>query len=290
MQRIFHRWSPDLVLRDPCEYASAVVATRTGARVAQVAISLAEVEAASIAVAEPALEEHHRGLTEALMATPYLTRFPRSLDPSPFSDTVRFREATTDQHEPLPDWWGNLDGPFVYMTFGTVLGYMADAARVYGTAVTAVEHLDVRVLMTVGRKFDSSVLSPLPKQVHVEPWVDQSRVLGHAELVVTHCGSGTALGSLAAGVPMVAVPLFADQFENSRRIADAGAALIVEGRRDKDAERRSLPSEHDGPALTAAIEALLRDREYRRNAMLIRTEMAAMPSIKEVIGQVSTPR
>jgi UDP:flavonoid glycosyltransferase YjiC (YdhE family) len=290
MQRIFEAWGPDLALRDPCEYASAVVAHRMGTPVAQVAISFADVEAGSIAIAAPALEEHQSGLTDALMETRYLTRFPRSLDPSPFPATVRFREAIPTSPEPLPSWWDDLEGPLIYMTFGTVLGHMAGAADVYFAAVRAVEDLDARVLLTVGRKFDSSRLSPLPRNVHLEAWVDQHVVVGHADLVVTHCGSGTALGSLAAGVPIVAVPLFADQFENSRRIADAGAALIVEGRRDQDARTPALISEQDGPNLTAAIEAVLGDREYRRNAASIAAEMAAMPRPDAVLRQLSSTR
>lgn len=286
MQRIFEAWRPDLVLRDPCEYASAVLAHRMTKPVAQVAISFADVEAGSIAVAAPALEEHHPGLTDALMATPYFTRFPRSLDPSPFPATVRFREAVPTSPEPLPGWWDNLDGPLIYMTFGTVLGHMADATDVYRAALKAVENLDARVLMTVGRNFDSSVLGPLPRHVRVQAWVDHHLVLGHADLVVTHCGSGTALGSLAAGVPIVAVPLFADQFENSRRIADAGAALIIEGRRDQDTRTRGLVSTQDSPNLAAAIEAVLGDRDYQRNARLIATEMAAMPTPDAVLRQL----
>ena len=108
----------------------------------------------------------------------------------------------------------------IYVSFGTVLGHMVNAVDVYRAALRAVEGLEVRVLMTVGRRFDPSALEPIPRHVHVEAWIDQNRVLGHAEAVVTHCGSGTALGALAAGVPIVAVPLFADQFENS----SAGAA------------------------------------------------------------------
>src|SRR5262249_2947049 len=47
MERACAEWRPDLVLREPCEYASAVVAGATGVPTAQVAISLAEAEAAS---------------------------------------------------------------------------------------------------------------------------------------------------------------------------------------------------------------------------------------------------
>jgi UDP:flavonoid glycosyltransferase YjiC (YdhE family) len=144
--------------------------------------------------------------------------------------------------------------------------------------------------MTVGRKFDASTLRPLPNHVHVEAWVDQHRVLGHADLVVTHCGSGTALGALAAGVPIVAVPLFADQFENSRRIATAGAALIVEGRRYQDRRAQALMSDQDALSVAAAIETVLGDPAYRLSASVIGAEMAAMPTADAVLGQVPSAR
>jgi hypothetical protein len=58
MDRLVTDWRPDFVVRDPCEYASAVVALRSGIPTAQVAISLAEIEWGSITVAAPALEAH----------------------------------------------------------------------------------------------------------------------------------------------------------------------------------------------------------------------------------------
>jgi UDP:flavonoid glycosyltransferase YjiC (YdhE family) len=143
--------------------------------------------------------------------------------------------------------------------------------------------------MTVGRRFDPSALEPIPKHVHIESWIDQNRVLSHAEAVVTHCGSGTALGALAAGVPMVAVPLFADQFENSRRIGAAGAAYVLEGRRDQDASTRAMVSERDAPELAAAIARVQGDPSYRHNAGLIAEEIATMPTADVVLGQLQSP-
>ncbi|HMG44311.1 MAG TPA: hypothetical protein VK611_23460, partial [Acidimicrobiales bacterium] len=73
VDRVCGGWLPDLVVREPGEYASAIVAGRRGIPTAQVAISLAEGEAGSIAAAAPALEEHRAGLVEELRASPYLT-------------------------------------------------------------------------------------------------------------------------------------------------------------------------------------------------------------------------
>lgn len=54
-------WRPDLVLHEPCEYASVVVAGRLGIPHAQVAISAAEVEEFSLGVAAPVLEPYGGG-------------------------------------------------------------------------------------------------------------------------------------------------------------------------------------------------------------------------------------
>lgn len=279
--RMFGTWKPDLVLRDPTEYASAVLACRMRTPSAQVAISLADGEVASISAAAPALEEHQRGLVDALFAMPYLTRFPRSLDPSSFSGTIRYREsAATDSTEPLPDWWGQRKDPLIYMSFGTVLGHMSEAADFYRLALKAIEGVPARVLLTVGLKLDMESLGYIPDNVHVETWIDQTRLLDDAALVVCHGGSGTALGALAAGVPVVVVPLFADQFENGRRIAAAGAGRIAwDDRRDKT----SWVVSDDAARIADAVNTVLTDDAYRGQARIIAKEMAAAPSADEVL-------
>jgi UDP:flavonoid glycosyltransferase YjiC (YdhE family) len=282
MERTCRQWLPDVVVREPCEYASAIVASQREIPVAQVAISLAQGEAASIAVAAPALEEHREGLVEELIASPYLTRFPPSLDPSPFPTTVRFREPST-LSRPLPPWWGGSKAPLVYVTFGTVLGYMSIAARVYRSAVQAMEGLPVRVLLTVGRQFDRSTLGSVPANVRVEEWVEQADVLPHADAVVCHGGSGTVFGALAAGVPVVAVPLFADQFDNGRRIAEAGAGLVVEVQSDSTGGVRRVIAEEDAPRIAQGIETVLGWPSYRIQAQRIAGEIAAAPTVDEVL-------
>ena len=126
------------------------------------------------------------------------------------------------------------------MTFGTVLGYMSIASRVYRAALRAVEHVEGACFSPWATAFDPGALGPLPSHVHVEPWVDQDRVFPEADLVVCHGGSGTAFGALAAGVPLVTVPVFAGQFENSRRIGVRGES----NRRNCDPLCRRSPTAH----------------------------------------------
>lgn len=277
MGRVIATWRPDLVLRDPCEYSSAVVARRLGTATAQVAIGLAAVEWASIDVAAPALEAHRRGLTGELRRAPYLTRFPASVDPSPFPDTRLFREPVTAAPAPLPDWWDGCRAGLVYVSFGTVLGHMSNAAQVFRIALQAVAGLDARVLLTVGRRIDPGTLGDVPAHVHVEPWVDQVDVLGEAEVVVCHGGSGTTFGALVAGVPVVIVPLFADQFANARAVAETGAGIVVDAGEDDRGHRRPLTG-NDAPRIAAAIETLRSRPSYREQAQRIAAEMVAVPA------------
>jgi UDP:flavonoid glycosyltransferase YjiC (YdhE family) len=270
-------WRPDLVVRDPCEYASGVVAPALGIPTVQIAISVAEAEAGSIAAAAPALEEHRAGLVDELLRSPYLTRMPASLDPSPFPTTVRFHDPRPATAEPLPDWWGGRGGPLVYLTFGTVVGHLSTAASIYRSALDDVASLGTRVLLTVGRKLDPRSLGDVPANTHVERWVDHDRVVREADVVVCHGGSGTVYGSLDAGVPVVVAPVFGDQRENARRVARAGAGLAV----DADAGR-------SGGDLAAAVRAVLEDPSYRRRAREIATEVASTDTVDDVVAWLET--
>jgi UDP:flavonoid glycosyltransferase YjiC (YdhE family) len=287
MARVARRFTPDLVLRDPTEFASAIVARDHGLPVAQTAIGLAEVEWGSIAVAAPALDEHRPGLADAVRDTPYLTRFPASLDPSSFPDTRRFRAPpAAAAPAPLPDWWSGSTAPLVYASFGTVLGHMTLAADAYRMLLRAVAPLAARVLLTVGRQVDPATLGPVPAHVRVERWVDQDRVLPEAAAVVCHGGSGTTYGALAAGVPVVIVPLFADQFANAAAVAGSGAGLVVGGERDADRGRPDLDGEL-AARITDATATVLADPAPRAAARRIAAEMAAAPTVAAVLDELA---
>jgi MGT family glycosyltransferase len=220
-------------------------------------------------------------------ATPYWTRFPPMVDPSPFPTTVRTRETAPRASQPLPRWWGDDDRPLVYVTFGTVLGHMTGAGPAFAVALRAVTGLDLRVLLTVGRAFDPRRLGALPANVHVEQWVEQVDAMAAADAVVTHAGSGTTLGALAAGLPLVAVPRFADQFRNAERIAAAGAGIAVTTGPAPDGRRRPLTLD-DAERIRAALDDVLADPAYGAAARRIGAAMAAAPTPDQVLATVTT--
>jgi UDP:flavonoid glycosyltransferase YjiC (YdhE family) len=103
---------------------------------------------------------------------------------------------------------------------------------------------------------------------------------------VCHGGSGTTFGALAAGVPLVIVPMFADQPVNARLVSAAGAGLVVtRGPASMDAIGGGLSD--DAPRLREAIEAVLADDSYRQAASLIADEMGALPATDDVITHLA---
>ena len=290
MQVVVDTFRPDLVLREPWEYASAVVCHDRRMRMAQVAISTAEPEYGPVEAVSAALDGYRPVLAREVREAPYLSRLPASLDPSSFPRTLRYHAdgAEPPAPRPLPDWWDGSRAPLVYMTFGAVLSSMSVARSVFGLAVEAVAGIDCRVLLTVGRGFDPGSLAGVPPNVHVERWVDQAAAFREAAVVVCHGGSGTVFGALAAGIPIVAVPLFADQFENAWLVARSGAGVAVEGEPSGDAapgERRVIGA-GGAPRLAHAVREVLDGSGYRDSAARLAAEMAATPTAGEVLEQL----
>ena len=287
MREAVRTWRPDVVLREPAEFASAVVADEAGIPHVQVAVGLVEAHEMIMDLAADALEAWSPGLVGRIAPTPYLTFFPPTLDTeprTPWSPASRFR-APEPVAEPLPDLWpgpADEDRPLVYVTFGSVAATVPWAAPIYEVALAAVAELPVRVLVTTGHGIEAGRhVAPGP-HVCVTTWVPQADVLPHASLVVCHGGSGTTLKALAAGVPLVITPLFADQPHNARRVAEVGAGVTVVPR-DPDAVAGAV----DPTDLHRAITEVLADPGPRAVAGRIAGEMAALPPVADAVAVIT---
>jgi MGT family glycosyltransferase len=171
-----------------------------------------------------------------------------------------------------PDWLPADGRPLVYVTFGTLAAGSHRASQIYNTALQAVADLPVNVLMTTGRDAPEGLYDAVPPNVEIRAFAPQAQVLAHAALMVCHGGSGTVLGGLEAGVPMVIAPLFADQPDNARCLQGAGLCLSVE---DADAAK-----------LRDAITTVLADEGLHRRVELAARDIAAMPTLDQALNQL----
>lgn len=276
-------WRPDVVVRESNEYGSAVAAELHGIPHARVAIGLARMEELTLRLAAKPLDTLRGSvglpgdpLAEALRRSPYLTMFPLSFEDPEGGEqphTLRFHDPAWDVAAgELPDWWSDPEPPLLYVTLGSVAGEMEMTAGVYRAAIEAVADLPVRVLLTVGHGANLDAFAQMPSNVHVERWTPQADVLSRASAVVCHGGAGSTLGALAAGLPIVVVPLFADQPHNARRVAAVGAGVAVAP------EPRAI---RDG------ISRVLENESYREASEILAAEMRSNPSTDTAVESLA---
>ncbi len=266
-------WRPDVIVHESAELAGPVAAAELnvpsvnhsfGRMIPHAAIDRAAPAAAAMWEHAGLSPEPFAGMFRGM----YVDISPASLGsehPPAGTPVLRMRPVGVSSNSV------KTERPLVYVTLGTI----ANDISVFQLLLAALAHLDVDVLMTTGKQNDPAVLEPLPANATVERYVPQAEVLPRASIVVTHGGSGSLLGALAHGLPMVLVPRAADQFENASAAAYAGAALVL------------LPDDLTEDAVREAIVSLLAGSSYRAAARRLAGEIASMPSPPEVAATIA---
>ena len=160
-----------------------------------------------------------------------------------------------------PDWAGELslppgDAPLVLVGLSSTYQDQGDALR---RTAAALGTLPVRGLVTTGPAVPPFTAGGNVSVVAAAP---HAAVLPHAAAVVTHGGHGTVMKALAAGVPMVVMPMGRDQPENATRVLAAGAGVRI--RQGASPQR-----------IAAAVREVLADESYRGAAQRLAVAIAA---------------
>jgi UDP:flavonoid glycosyltransferase YjiC (YdhE family) len=163
------------------------------------------------------------------------------------------------------DWRPPGEAPLVLVATSSIYQDQVDLLRRVATALAG---LPVRGVLTTGRAVDPAEV-PAPANVRVVRAAPHRAVLPEAAAVVTHAGHGTALKSLAAGVPLVCMPMGRDQKDNTVRVLRLGAGVRV--------SRKAEPAE-----IAAAVRRVLDEPGYadaaRRFAEVLAVEAKTRPS------------
>jgi UDP:flavonoid glycosyltransferase YjiC (YdhE family) len=130
-----------------------------------------------------------------------------------------------------------------------------DHADALQRAATALAGLPVRGLVTTGPAIPVETIDA-PANVTVVERAPHSEVLRHAKVIVTHAGHGTVLKALAAGVPVVAMPLGRDQLDNAARVVHHGAGLRLKPTAKPDAIATAVRRVIEEPSFSAAAERM----------------------------------
>ena len=190
-----------------------------------------------------------------------------ALDGPALPTTRRYQLPTEASDNPVP---GSTDHPFVYATLGTVFNTTRSLLK---SIIAAIDAGGWAGLVTVGRTNDPDRFSA-PDRVAVEQYVAQVDVLAQADVMVCHGGLGSMLGAIAAGCPIVVVPLGADQLHNARRAQTLGIASIVE------------PADATPDRLRGAIAEAIESPGQRSACATLRREVASLPDLFSLVADL----
>ena len=118
-------------------------------------------------------------------------------------------------------WAGQSDDPLVLVGFSSTYQQQGPLLQ---RVVDALASLPIHAVVTLGQMLDDNEVTSNGNVVVVRS-APHRQILEHADLVVTHCGHGTTLKSLAAGVPMVCIPMGRDQNDTAARVVHHGAGV-----------------------------------------------------------------
>jgi MGT family glycosyltransferase len=136
--------------------------------------------------------------------------------------------------EPTPFPWDALrPGPRVLVSLGTVNAEAGD--RFYPTVVEALGGEAAPQVILVAPE---SMVPAVPGNFLVRPFVPQLALIPHMSAVVCHGGHNTVCEALAAGLPLVVLPIKHDQPVVAQQVVDAGAGLRLKFGRVRPDELR----------------------------------------------------
>ena len=176
-------------------------------------------------------------------------------------DNVRYVGPVLDDPTWIAPWkspWPESNtSPLILVGFSSVY---QNHGPLMQRVIDALATMEVRALVPLGQMLQSSELVAADNVV-VVPSAPYSVVLESAAVVVSHCGHGTTMKALAAGVPMVCIPLGRDQDATAARVLEQGAGI-------------SLSPSASSDEIRAAIAAVLANDDYRANAVRMSSVIA----------------
>lgn len=269
-------WAPDLLVCDEADHGAMIVAEMLGLPQATVLViaagsliradlvddALNEVRAAYGLPPQRNLEMTHRHLV--------LSPFPESFrDPRfPLPPTAHLFHTPVPGRGPVPGW--KVEGrPAVYFTLGTI--FNTESGDLFARVLAGLREVDATCVVTVGRHIDPAEFGPQPEHVHIARYLPQDDVLPYCDAAITHGGSGSLLGAIEHGLPMVLVPMGADQPYNGDRVTELGLGTVL------DIIEATADDVRD------AVAEVLREPSYRAAAVRLRDEVTAYPPPGQIV-------
>jgi MGT family glycosyltransferase len=179
----------------------------------------------------------------------------------------------TDGTWELPQHLRRGDGALVYLSLGSLGSADVELMKRLVDVLSRTPH---RVIVSKGPQHDQFELADNMTGAEFLP---QPAILPQVDLVITHGGNNTTTEAFHFGKPMIALPLFWDQYDNAQRIDELGFGVRLRTYEFEDAE------------LTDAIDRLVADEGLHARMAAISRRLQAGPGsarAAELIERLAT--
>jgi UDP:flavonoid glycosyltransferase YjiC (YdhE family) len=134
--------------------------------------------------------------------------------------------------------------------------------------IEGLEGEELELVITVGPSGDVESFGPQPEHVHIERFIPQAAVLKFCVAAITNGGSGSTVGALASGVPVLTVSSAGapSQVRNAQAAAAFGAGRVL--------SRDAVTPEH----IRHELRLLTTTKSYTAQAQQIARENSGMPT------------
>ncbi|XP_026742255.1 UDP-glucuronosyltransferase 2B15-like isoform X2 [Trichoplusia ni] len=151
----------------------------------------------------------------------------------------------------------------IYVSFGTNVRPSNMDQDFLDAFLQAFESLPYDVLW----KFDGDNLERIPKNLKIQKWFPQRDLLLHhnVKAFVTQGGLQSSDEAIDAGVPLIGIPMLADQWYNVNKYVELGIGVQI----------NALTMTADD--LTQAVEKIVSDTSYRQNIRRVRAIINDQP-------------
>jgi UDP:flavonoid glycosyltransferase YjiC (YdhE family) len=191
-----------------------------------------------------------------------------------------------------PAWLAELPhARTVYVSLGTV--FPVQYPEVFDAVLAGLREEAVNLVLTVGKDLDPARFGAQPPNVRIErllPPEQLEALLPHVDLCISHSGYGTVMDALALGVPLVLLPLAADQPVIAQTCFLSGVApdLPAEAWRMGAKGLPIVRPDRLTPAVVrgAALKAL-EDPRYRAAARAVQAQLAALPDLETAVDRLA---
>lgn len=278
--RHIEAWQPDLVVRESLEFAACLAAEKLGLPHASIGTSAHSSLGDRRAVFAEALTLRRAELglpsdPDAEMMFRYLQFAfvpPRWDGDVVHPQTVHFIRYD-NPHRPAelrPAWLdAPRDRPLVLASLGTV---MHDQPGLFEAIIEAVAGEPLEVVAAIGRDQDPARFRTPPANVRIVRFVPQIQVLEASAMFITHGGFNGTKEALRMGIPLIVIPIGADQPYTAERVEALGLG------------RRVGADERNSATIRDRVREVMADGRFRDNARGFAADMEALPPMDHAVA------